>query len=121
MGLQQLIKLNVSSKLLLAAMTLLLPLVVFMVILVNDRGTQIHIAKSEIAGLETLVDLRQVLELVLQHHALVEIGHESGMYHGESVHRIEQVTDAAFDSLIVHQQQQPSMAVRIKRGIVMQM
>lgn len=100
MGLHQLIKLNVSSKLLLAAMTLLLPLVVFMVILVNDRDTQIRTAESEIAGLETLVGLRHVVELVLQHHALVEIGHETGMHHGESVDQIEQVTDTAFESLI---------------------
>tara|TARA_R110002110_G_scaffold376568_2_gene586675 strand:+ start:184325 stop:186643 length:2319 start_codon:yes stop_codon:yes gene_type:complete len=100
MGLQEHIKLNVTSKLLLASMTLLLPLVVFMVILVNDRNAQIRITDSEIAGLETLVELRTVLELVLQHHALTDLGGETGAYHGSNVQDIEDATNAAFVALI---------------------
>ena len=93
-------RLGYAAKLSLAAMTLLLPLVVFMVILVHDRDAQIRVAESEIAGLETLVDMRHLLELVLQHHALAESSHESQLLHSAGVEAIEAHTDAAFTALV---------------------
>ena len=100
MGSQHQLKLSSASKLTLAAMTLLLPLIVFVVILVDDRNAQIDVTESEIAGLETLVDMRYALELTLQHYALTEVGYASGAYQGTHIDEIEDRTNGAFETLV---------------------
>lgn len=102
MGSQSKFWLNLAARLLLAAMTLLLPLVVFMVILVDDRNARIRIAESEIAGLETLIEMRHALELVLQHHALTDVKNGDASHHAGAVHAIEDKTDHALNLLAVN-------------------
>ena len=75
MGPQRYIKLNYASRMTLAAMTLLLPLFVFVFILVDDKNTQIRAAQYEIAGLSYLVEFRQLLELVPRHRGLIQLAH----------------------------------------------
>ncbi len=70
MGSREHLRSSLASRLLLASMTLLLPLFVFVLILVEERNTQIRVAETEIAGIEYLVDLRQLLELIPRHAAL---------------------------------------------------
>ncbi|MBO6782590.1 MAG: PAS domain-containing sensor histidine kinase [Alphaproteobacteria bacterium] len=70
MGEQAHLKIGLGSRLFLAALVLLLPLVVFLLILVEERNRQIRIAETEIAGIRYLVELRELLELVPAHAAL---------------------------------------------------
>jgi PAS domain S-box-containing protein len=83
---KQFLRMNYTSRLALAAMTLLLPLVVFVVILVGDRNTQIRETEMEISGVYYLLDLRRLLELVPQHSALHQQATLQPANHGHSGH-----------------------------------
>lgn len=102
MRLQQDIKLNVGTKLILAAMTLMLPLVVFVVILVNDRNEQIRTTESEIVGVEHLVELREILELIPRHRALVQLPGAAGDNGADTITGIELRIDTALAALQEH-------------------
>jgi hypothetical protein len=97
MGQKRQIKLSYASRLSLAAMTLLLPLIVFTFILVNDRNAQIRAAQNEIAGLEYLVEFRQLLELVPRHRGLIQLTHRGDQGFDKEIEIIELAIDAEFD------------------------
>ncbi len=99
MGTQDQFKLGYASKLTLAAMTLLLPLIVFVVILVDDRNTQIDAAYNEITGLEYLVEVRQLLELVPRHRGLIQLSHQGGSALENEIDDVEQAIDVQIGRL----------------------
>lgn len=94
------IKLSYASRLSLAAMTLLLPLIVFTFILVDDRNAQIRAAQNEIAGIEYLVEFRQLLELVPRHRGLIQLAHRGDQNFDEQIEKIELAIDAEIGALM---------------------
>ncbi len=97
MGEDRNLKLGLASRMLLASLALLLPLVVFVLILVHDRNTRIDAARNEIAGIGYLVELRSLLEFVPMHaaaHQLAQDGNPPAMNHdGHTGHGGTAVTD----------------------------
>jgi hypothetical protein len=100
MGQKRQIKLSYASRLSLAAMTLLLPLIVFTFILVDDRNAQIRAAQNEIAGLEYLVEFRQLLELVPRHRGLIQLAHRGDQGFDKEIEIIELAIDAEIGALM---------------------
>ncbi|MEP4379771.1 MAG: PAS domain-containing sensor histidine kinase [Alphaproteobacteria bacterium] len=100
MGQQGQIKLSYASKLTLAAMTLLLPLIVFVFILVDDRNAQIRAARNEVAGLEYLVELRHLFELAPRHRALVQLARRDDRESSSRIEEIEAAIDAGIEALL---------------------
>lgn len=100
MGFQRQVQLNYASKLTLAAMTLLLPLIVFTFILVDDRNAQIRAAENEIAGLEYLAEFRLLLELVPQHRGLIQLAHRENQVLGPRIDDIEAAIDRQIGALM---------------------
>jgi PAS domain S-box-containing protein len=100
MGPQRYIKLNYASRMTLAAMTLLLPLFVFVFILVDDKNTQIRAAQYEIAGLSYLVEFRQLLELVPRHRGLIQLAHRGGDQFDTQIDAIELSIDTEIAALL---------------------
>lgn len=79
MGQQKHLKLGLASRLSLAAMTLMLPLIVFVVILVSERNAQIQTTENEISGVHYLMELRQLLELAPQRSVLHQMRKPDGI------------------------------------------
>ncbi len=100
MGKHDQVKLGYASKLTLAAMTLLLPLIVFVFILVDDRNTQIDAAYNEIEGLEYLVEFRQLLELVPRHRGLIQLSHRGHQEVDAQIDETEQAIDGQIETLL---------------------
>lgn len=104
---QHLLKMGLASRLFLAAMTLMLPLIVFVLLLVSERNTQIRMTENEISGVHYLVELRQLLELEPQRSAL----HQSASLDAQSapdkqaaVAKVIQEFDDSVARLITHAQ-----------------
>lgn len=96
---QRHIKRNVGTKLTLAAMTLMLPLLVFVFILVNDRNEQIRSAEYEITGVGHLIELRNILELVPRHQALILVSDPDNAAARADIADVEEKVDRAIATL----------------------